>query len=88
MKEARKEEKADRKLAGGKELKAVKASTKNGPRIRPRVPRKILGSKAILRGGGGREEGGSVRIDPSQQLLDDHTNKRKNKRKVGKPIYN
>ena len=34
--------------------------------------------------GGG---GGSVRIEPLQQLLDDCTHKRNSKRKVGKPIY-
>ena len=32
-------------------------------------------------------KGGSVRIEPSQQLLDDCTHKRNSKRKVGKPIY-
>ena len=31
--------------------------------------------------------GGSIRIEPSQQLLDDCTHKRNSKRKVGKPIY-
>ena len=31
--------------------------------------------------------GGSIRIEPSRQLLDDCTHKRNNKRKVGKPIH-
>ena len=31
--------------------------------------------------------GGSIRIEPSRQLLDDCTHKRNSKRKVGKPIY-
>ena len=34
-----------------------------------------------------REGGGSVRTEPSRQLLDDCTHKRNSKRKVGKPIY-
>ena len=33
------------------------------------------------------EGGGSIRIEPSQQLLDDCTHKRNSKRKVGKPRY-
>ena len=35
-----------------------------------------------------RGEGGSVRIEPLRQLLDDCTSKRNSKRKVGKPMYN
>ena len=45
---------------------------------------KLLDEKLDKRKG---EGGGSVRIEPSRQLLDDLTHKRNSKRKVGKPIY-
>ena len=53
-------------------------------RILPRDYTTLKTSLLLKRGGGG---GGSVRIEPSQQRLDDCTHKRNSKRKVGKPIY-
>ena len=65
-------------------------------RIKPKLKLAIVNKSEILRAiekkrpEGTRSfslRGGSVRIEPSRQLLDDCTHKRNSKRKVGKPIY-
>ena len=41
----------------------------------------------IVRVGSDIVKGGSIRNEPSQQLLDDCTHERSNRRKAGRPVY-